>query len=127
MTQFLLDTSVIIDILNDKHGRAQLIRELLVKSNSFYCCSINIAEVYAGMRPKEKMHTEALLNSLQCHDITKDIAALAGTLKQEWSKRGLTLSISDTIIAGVAIVHNLVLMTDNIKHYPMPEVKKFKF
>jgi predicted nucleic acid-binding protein len=126
MTQFLLDTSVIIDVLNDKRGRAQLIRGLLTEGNTFYCCSINIAEVYASMRPKEKTRTEALLNSLHCYDITRNIAVRGGTLKHEWSQHGFTLSISDTIIAAIALTYNLVLMTDNIKHYPMPELRKFE-
>jgi len=125
MTQYLLDTSVIIDVLNDKHGRAAIIRKFLHQDNSFCCCSINIAEIYAGMRPKERSHTEAFLDSLYCYDITKKIAARAGTLKYEWSQRGITLSTSDTIIAAVALAHNLVLMTDNLKHYPMPELRKF--
>jgi predicted nucleic acid-binding protein len=125
MAQILLDTSVIIDILNDKHNRTKLIRELLAQGNTFNCCSINIAEVYAGMLPKEKIRTQALLDSLYCYEITKNIAIHAGTLKREWSQRGVTLSIADTIVAAVALAHNLVLMTDNIKHYPMAELKKF--
>lgn len=125
MTQFLLDTSVIIDVLNDKHGRAQLIRKLLAQDNSFSCCSINVAEVYAGMRTKEKLYTEDFLDSLYCYDITKEVATRAGILKRDWSKRGVTLSISDTIIAAVALAYNLVLLTDNDKHYPMPELRKF--
>lgn len=125
MTQFLLDTSVIIDILNAKHDRAQLIRKLLAEGSTCCCCSINIAEVYAGMHPKEKPRTEAFLKNLHCYDITRSIAAHAGTLRYEWSRRGVTLSTSDTIIAATALAHNLVLMTDNLKHYPMPELKKF--
>jgi len=125
MTQFLLDTSIIIDVLNNKRNRAKLISNLLSEGHVFYCCSINIAEVYAGMRPKEKTHTESLLNSIHCYDITSSIAALAGTLRYDWSQRGINLSTSDTIIAAVALMHKLVLMTDNIKHYPMPQVKKF--
>ncbi len=125
MTQFLLDTSVIIDVLNNKHDRATLIQNLLSEGHAFSCCSINIAEVYSGMRPKEKSHTEALLNSMHCYDITRNIAAHAGSLRYDWSQRGITLSTSDTIIAAVALTYKLVLMTDNTKHYPMPEVKKF--
>ena len=125
MAQYLLDTSVIIDVLNNKHDRASLLRNLLSEGHTFSCCSINIAEVYSGMRPKEKALTEALLNSIHCYDITKNLAAQAGILRYEWSQRGLTLSTSDTIIAAVALAHKLVLMTDNLKHYPMPELKKF--
>lgn len=126
MTQFLLDTSVIIDVLNNKRDRARLIRELLQEGNVFTCSSINIAEVYAGMRPKEKRLTEALLDSLHCYEITRPVAAHAGILKREWSQRAITLSIADTIIAAVALANNLVLLTDNLRHYPMPEIKKFE-
>jgi predicted nucleic acid-binding protein len=126
MTQFLLDTSVIIDILNGKHNRAQLIRKLLAEGNTCCCCSINIAEVYAGMRPKEKLRTDAFLDNLYCYDITRTIAVRAGALRYHWSQRGTTLSTSDTIIAGTVLTHNLTLMTDNLKHYPMPELKKFE-
>ena len=127
MTQFLLDTSVIIDVLNDKRGRARLIQELLADGHAFSCCSINVAEVYAGMRPRERRHTENLLDSLFCYEITRSVAAQAGLLKHEWSERGITLSIADTCIAAAALANNLVLMTDNIKHYPMADVRKFEW
>ena len=42
MTQFLLDTSIIIDVLNNKHNGAKLISNLLSEGHIFYCCSINI-------------------------------------------------------------------------------------
>ena len=33
-----------------------------------------------------------------------------------------TLSYTDVTIAAVALTHGLVLVTDNQKHFPMPEL-----
>jgi hypothetical protein len=65
MAIFLLDTSLIIDAINDKHGRTELLDDLLARRNLRACCSINITEVYAGMRPHEAKVTEAFLRSLR--------------------------------------------------------------
>jgi predicted nucleic acid-binding protein len=54
MPAFLLDTSVIIDAINNKKDRRQLLRELLHEGNILACCPINVTEVYAGMRPAER-------------------------------------------------------------------------
>jgi predicted nucleic acid-binding protein len=43
-------------------------------------------------------------------------------LKNEWARRGQTLSVPDVLIAATALAHRLVLMTDNRKDFPMPEL-----
>ena len=125
MTTYLLDTSVIIDVLNGKRDRDQLLKGLLSQGDMLACCAVNVTEVYAGMRPKEESKTEALLQSLEYYQISWDVAKLAGLLKRDYSKKGQTLSLSDTTIAAVALEYNLTLITDNIKHYPMPQLKLY--
>jgi predicted nucleic acid-binding protein len=125
MTTYLLDTSVIIDVLNDKRNRDQLLKGLLSQGDMLACCAVNVSEVYAGMRPKEEAKTETLLQSLEYYEITWDVAKLAGFLKRDYSKKGQTLSLSDTTIAAVALEYNLTLITDNLKHYPMPQLKLY--
>ncbi|MBI4532321.1 MAG: PIN domain-containing protein [Candidatus Melainabacteria bacterium] len=122
MASYLLDTSVIIDALNGKRGRVTLLRNLLLTGNLLCCCAINVTEVYAGMKAKERQQTELFLNSLDYYNVTREIATQAGLLKCTWAERGVTLSVSDVTVAAVAIEHGLLLLTDNVKHYPMPEV-----
>ena len=50
MAIFLLDTSVIVDALNGKRGRNEFLAGLLGERNLLSCCSINVTEVYAGLR-----------------------------------------------------------------------------
>ena len=89
------------------------------------CCPINVAEVYAGMRPKEEESTGRFLASLAYYPITFPVARLAGELKRDFAKKGITLSIPDTLIAAVAIQHQLYLITDNIKDFPMKELQLY--
>jgi len=63
MAIFLLDTTVIVDALNGKRGRAQFLDDLLAQRNLLACCSINATEVYAGMRSGEAEVTEAFLRA----------------------------------------------------------------
>ena len=124
MGTFLLDTNIIIDVLNDKRDRSQLLSELTeVHGHILACCPINVAEVYAGMRSNEEARTNALLRSLLMYPITFDIAEFAGTLKRDHAKKGITLSLTDAIIAAVAIRNHITLITDNVKHFAMTGLK----
>jgi predicted nucleic acid-binding protein len=123
MATYLLDTGVIIDDLNQKRNRPLLLGRLLSEGHLLACCSINVTETYAGMRPKEEGQTEALLQSLRYYPVTFAIARLAGLFKRDYSKKGQTLSIADTIIAAVAIHHGLPLITDNTKDFPMKQLQ----
>jgi len=119
LPDYLLDTTAIIDYLRDKSGAPELL-EKFCREGGLLCCSpINIVEVYTGMKNKEKTATDEFLNSLECYDITREIANLAGNLKREYSKKGITLSTSDVLIAATAIKKNLILVTNNVKHFPI--------
>jgi predicted nucleic acid-binding protein len=95
---------------------------LIGEGHLLACCPINVAEVYAGLRPKEEPRTTALLRSRELFPITFPVAELAGRLKQGYSRKGKTLSVPDTIIAAVAIHNHLTLITDNIKDFPMKDL-----
>jgi predicted nucleic acid-binding protein len=125
MATYLLDTSVIIDALNGKRKRAQLFKELLQQGHLLACCPINVTEVYAGLRAHEEMRTRQLLESLQYFPIDWPVARLAGLLKRDYAQKGVTLATTDVTVAAVAIHHQLTLITDNRKHYPMKEVNLY--
>jgi predicted nucleic acid-binding protein len=119
---YLLDTSVIIDALNSKRNRRDLLLNLLRQGHLLACCPINVAEVYAGLRPKEEPATEEFLRTLEYYHITWPVARMAGLLKRDHHRKGVTLTVADATIAAVAIVHELTLLTDNVKDFPMKEL-----
>jgi predicted nucleic acid-binding protein len=120
MTRFLLDTTFIIDVLNDQRKRLAVMKDLIAQRHELACCAINIAEVYAGMRAPETEKTEALLRSLEYVPISWEASKLAGELRQEWARKGKTFLLAAMIIAAVCLTGALTLITDNRKDFAMP-------
>lgn len=120
--RLLLDTSVLIDVLRRRHGRRELLAELVRAGHTLATTALNVAEVHAGVRPGEEAATDAFLDALDCYELTRAAGRLAGRLKNDWSRKGRTLTLADTIIAAVALERDCTLMTDNRKDFPMAEL-----
>jgi predicted nucleic acid-binding protein len=118
----LLDTTVLIDVLRNRHNRRTLLAQLVEQNHTLATSALNLGEVYAGMRPEEAADTDAFLGSLECFPITATIARHAGSLKRSHEQRGRTLTLADMIVAATALTHGCSLMTDNSKDFPLPEL-----
>ena len=123
---YLLDSTVLIDALNNRNGRPQLLIRFSEQDILLACCSINVTELYMGMRHGEEAKTEKLIRSLEFYPLTAEAAKLAGNFFRHWRKKGKTLGIADVTIAAVAITHDLTFVSDNLKHFPMPELKRIQ-
>jgi predicted nucleic acid-binding protein len=119
----LLDSTVIIDVINDRNGRSQLLEGLLAEGTLLACCPINVTEVYMGLRPNEAGKTDEFLASLEFYPVTWEIAKYAGALYREWRQKGLTIAFPDLTVAAIAITNGLQLATDNPKDFPMSELR----
>jgi predicted nucleic acid-binding protein len=122
MARFLLDTTFLIDVLNEQRGRYEVMKSLATQQHELACCAINVTEIYSGMRAAEVTKTEALLRSLEYIPLSMDAAKLAGELRQLWTRKGRTFSVPDMMIAAVCITEKLTLITDNRKDFVMPEL-----
>jgi len=124
--KLLLDTSILIDVLRLKNQRREWLAELVRDGHTLSTTTLNIAEIYAGMRPSEETRTEALLSGLELYELTGTSARLAGQLKNTWARKGHTLTLADAIVAAIAIEHGCALLTDNQKDFPMSEVQLYQ-
>ena len=115
----LVDTSVLIDVLRDRLGRAILLQKLVRQGSLLCSCDVTIAEVYAGMLEAERRATDMLLDSLYYVPAEAPVARSAGLLRGQWRRRGVTLTLMDAFLAALALRHGLVLLTDNARHFPM--------
>ena len=122
MAKYLLDTTIIIDHLRGNKKVNSYLEIIGQRGDIAGCCCINIAETYAGMRKKEKEKTDRFIESLYYFEVTKEVAKLAGELRQKYFKKGKTLATTDVIITATAMTYNLILITKNVKHYPFSEL-----
>jgi predicted nucleic acid-binding protein len=120
---YLLDSSVIIDALNDRKGRRELLAKLSEQEILLACCAVSVTELYMGIRPTEEARTQQFLRSLEFFPVTWEVAKLAGDLFRQWRQKGQTLGLADVTIAAVALTHGLPLLTDNVKHFPMSNLE----
>lgn len=109
MTDFLVDTDVLIDSLRGA-------RPFLLPEGAHAACSvITRAELYAGRRAKEQP-IEQLLEAFVEIDIDVDIATEAGVIRREHD-----LGLADAVIAATALRAGRVVLTRNRRDYlPLP-------
>lgn len=120
---YLLDTSVIIDLLRKKGGIAQFIRthEQDVFTTSAACAF----ELYSGVyrlpkdeRAKRSNDVEGVLSSLaDVIPFTSTIARVAGSLYAELSRMGTLIDDLDILIAATCLASSATLVTSNTKHF----------
>ena len=123
--KLLLDTSVLIDVLRLRHGRRDWLAQLARGGHSLSTTTLNVAELYASMRPEEETQTEALLAVLESYEVNGTDARVAGKLKSSWARKGRTLTLDDAIIAAITMERGCALVTDNRRDFPMPEVQLY--
>ncbi len=58
---YLLDSSVLIDTLNNRKGRPGLLEEISQQEILLACCAVSVTELYMGMvrRRKQKLSSGA--------------------------------------------------------------------
>jgi len=84
--------------------------------------NVTVAEIYSGMRPHEQRKTDEFISALAWYNTDLSLARQAGRLRFEYARRGVSLSLPDTMIAAIAIEHRLILITGNRKHFPIPDL-----
>lgn len=121
----LIDTDVLIWVLRGNKQYEEFLQRLK-HQDSLSISTITIAEIYKNIFPSELVKTENLLNEFQVWDITSSIAKQAGLYWQQYSKKLKKLSLMDCLVAGCASVNGLTLVSLNVKHFPMKDIKILK-
>lgn len=129
--QYLLDTNILIDFLNEVPS----VVEHILHVGTRQCCIsvISLHELYYGaylagekkaeyfMREVEKINT--LLEYFTVLDL-KTKGEEYAHIKHALKKKGNPVDEFDMVIAGHALSEGLTVVTDNIKHFEnMPDVK----
>jgi predicted nucleic acid-binding protein len=123
MSKYLLDSDIIIWHLRGRKEITEMLKDLQ-RSGLPACSAISVLEVQLGIKTKdEEEKTNRFLQSLKVFDVTIDIANIAAKLIREYKVKGVTIDIPDSIIASTCILHDLILVTYNRRHYPISELK----
>ena len=114
----LVDTSVLIDYLRGNDLAAAILEQERTTA-PLHASEITRLEVLAGMRPAEEAMTRLLLSTLVWHPVDADVAEVAGALGRRWLPSHHAIDGADLAIAATVIRNNAVLLTRNVRHFPM--------
>jgi predicted nucleic acid-binding protein len=123
MSKYLLDSDIIIWHLRGRIEITEMLKDIQ-RVGLPACSAISVLEVQLGVKTKdEEGKTNRFLGTLKIFDVNMEIAKIAAQLIREYKAKGVTIDIPDSIIASTCILHDLILVTYNRRHYPISELK----
>ena len=117
---YLLDTDTVIYSLK---GHAAVQANLRVHLNDpLKICTVTLMELYYGAHKSREVtgnlaKIKTLETSLDILPVGTECVEVFGLIKANLEKVGSPLDDFDLIIASCAIAHNLILVTNNTKHF----------
>jgi predicted nucleic acid-binding protein len=121
--KYLLDADTLIDYILDRGNARPRITAMIEQGDEVAVCAITVAEVYSGLSDKRRDLWESWIMALSYWHIGYDDAVRAGRYRKAASETGRTLAVTDSLLAAVAHDKDAVLLTSNIKDYPMKDVR----
>lgn len=118
--QYLLDTDTCIYWLNGKNSVKNKL--LTIGFPEISICVITVSELYFGAYNSSKIEqnlitVESFIQSISILPLSNKTLKQFGQLKAKLRKAGTPVADFDLLIANVAITENLILVTNNIRHY----------
>ena len=123
MTDHLLDANALIDYFRRIRSTLKLLERLEAQGHRLAVCAVGLAELYSGFSLQQRIAAEPVADRWFYYETTLAIAKEAGRYRYEFARIGTTLSATDSLIAAVAIANDATLITNNLRHFPMPEIR----
>lgn len=113
-----LDTTILIDALRGRPAAARL-RSMSGRVDAPYTCAVNVEELWRGLRERERLAAQTLVEGLRMAPLTAEVGQTAGAWRRVFAEQGSTLTQSDCLIAAAAASVGATLATGNPKDFPM--------
>ena len=77
------------------------------------------------MRPEEESATLSFLSRFKTETVTRDIVDAGGVFYRRWH-RSHGIGVNDAVLAATVAATDGKIYTQNLKHYPMPDIAVIK-
>jgi predicted nucleic acid-binding protein len=112
MSEYLIDTSVWVEFLRGKKTIIKKRLENLLDENRAVVSGIILAELLTGISDEKEQHfLEECFLGLPYLEATREIFTAAGEMGAALRKKGITMPVSDLLIAALARTHALTVLT----------------
>lgn len=119
MTGMLLDTTILIDLLRGNTDAAEFVDTALASRTPLFVSAISAMELVVGCRSKTEVEqAKKLISSFALLHLYPTESRQAYELLLSFNKSH-GLDIPDALIASAALVQELELVSDNMRHFAM--------
>ncbi|MBI2265738.1 MAG: type II toxin-antitoxin system VapC family toxin [Armatimonadetes bacterium] len=125
MSDFLLDTDVLIEVLRGNPGVLKSLEGLFGEGHVFLYSPVTRAEIFQGMRKGEEEKTNRLFQTMRCVPVDDEIGKIAGLYLRKFRKSH-GLQLGDSLLAATARSTKAGFYTLNVRHYPMADIRIWK-
>jgi predicted nucleic acid-binding protein len=123
MTRYLLDTDAVIDLSKRREPAFSRILAWIDQGETVGVCAITVAEFAAGLSVEQLSEWEEFLSSLTYWEISLHAAVRAGQDRYSFARQGKAISITDCLVAACSRELDALVVTGNVKDYPMADVQ----
>jgi len=110
--KILIDTCGWVEFLRSREGSLGDKVEQALAEDAATLCSVTVTELLQGAKgQKEKQQLAFLFENVECLPVLEVDWVTAGYALQDLRSRGITLPVTDALIAAVANRHGLPILT----------------
>lgn len=122
MTQLLLDSDAVIDVLKRFQSSIDFLAARVQMGDSLCTSDVVLGEIYAGLLPEDEEAAERFIAQLTFLPTSPAAAQQGGRWVYAYARQGRALKLADCLIAATSHEHGATLVTGNLRDFPMPEV-----
>jgi predicted nucleic acid-binding protein len=113
----IADTDVLIDYLAGAQPAADQVKAY-AESDGLQTSAVTCFELLSGARDgKRGDRVRRLMAAIPVLPLDRAAATSAAIVRQRLGRSGASIGMADSLIAGIALVNNLPLLTRNRKHF----------
>lgn len=116
-----VDADIVIDHLHGRDQALLLIERLIAGPDELWMAAPQRAEVLFFIRPGEESTAYSILSQFATQALTETMVDIGGEYFRRWHPSH-GMDRYDALLAGTIAVTGGRLITQNIRHFPMPDM-----
>lgn len=120
--RYLVDTNVLVSFSKGHEPEYSWMLGRIQSKDELGVCAVIVAEFFAGTSPANRPAWTRFLRRMNYWETTEASAMRAGIYRYTYARQGTAISTQDALIAAVAAEVRAIIVTGNVRHFPMPDV-----
>ena len=117
-----VDSNILIWHLRGNEKASRFLHSLAAGPDELWTGAMQRAEILFFTRPEEEVLTSVLLSQFKVAAVDSQVVDLGAKLFRTWHKSH-GIDVNDALLAAAAALAGGQVYTQNIKHFPMQEIR----